>query len=155
MKYAKISRADASRLRKLERELGSLSARRLLSGGNQRLLRPERLANLQAGKGKLKPWEKERILIVSRNTQAIKGLKARDEKQSRTTSKGKGLSNSERERRADIAVRTWLLRGKDRDTLYDAQTAKTKRKQQKAIKSLKYFDIDPTEQHYYVRKEAA
>lgn len=155
MKYTKVSRADASRIRKLERELGSETTRRLLTGGNARTMRPERLANLEAGKGKLKPWEHERLLAVSHNTASVKALKRRDDKETRLTAKGKELSEGERQRRADRAIRAWLVRGKEKDKRYDAQTLATKRQQQKAIHALRYFGVDPTEQHYYVRKVAA
>lgn len=114
-----------------------------MSGGNQRLMRPERLANLKAGKAKLKPWEVERLQQIQRNSAALKGLK------------GKKEVPKSKEYQVNRALRTWLVRGKEKDIPYETQGRGTKARQQKAIKALRYLGIDPSEKHYYVRKVAA
>jgi hypothetical protein len=138
-----ISKGDANRIVKLRRDLGDKTFRTMMTGGNQRLMRPERASNLAAGSGKLRPWERERLAVISRNSAAIKALK------------GKREVSSGKEYQVNRALRNWVVRGKDKDTDYGAQSPSKKRSQQKAIKALKFLGIDPTEKHYYVRKVAA
>ena len=114
-------------------------------------MRPERLANLQAGKGKLQPWEEERLRLASKNLSGIESLKDKQGEREVLSKRGKELSRVEKERRENRAIRTWLLRGKEADTPYDTQKARDKGKQQRAIHALFYLGVDPVrDKDYYV-----
>jgi hypothetical protein len=139
----RVSSSEAKRIAELRESLGDRTFRTLMTGGNKRLMRPERMGNLTGGRGTLKPWERERLALISRNSQALQNLKTKRE------------VPSSQEYKVNRAVRTWLVRGKERDIPYESQGPKTRGKQQKAIRALKYLGIDPTEKHYYVRKVAA
>jgi hypothetical protein len=127
------------------------TVRVILSGGNQRLMRPERLANLQAGKGKLQPWEEERLRLASKNLPAIESLKDKQGGREVLSKRGKELSRVEKQRRENKAIRTWLLRGKEKDVQYDTQDTRAKDKQQRAIHALFYLGVDPVrDRDFYV-----
>ena len=157
-KYYKVTRGEAKKIRHLRADLGDYTFRTLMSGGNQRLMRPERLDALASGRGKLKPWEAERLALVSRNAGSIGALIERNEERGPLYSaRRKELSSKTKERMRNKALRTWLVRGKEKDIPYNAQGMKTRRSQQKAIHALIFLGYDPTssEAHFYVRKEAA
>lgn len=129
-----------------------------MSGGNERLMRPERLDALASGRGKLKPWEAERLALVSRNAQSIGALQERyEERGPLYSARRKELSPRTKERIGNKALRTWLVRGKEKDIPYQSQGLKTRRSQQKAISALFTLGYDSTgnDAHFYVRKEAA
>lgn len=114
-------------------------------------MRPERLQNLQAGRGKLQPWEEERLRLASKNLPAIESLKDKQGDREVLSKRGKELSRGEKERRENRAIRTWLLRGKEKDTPYDTQKTRDKGKQQRAIHALFYLGVDPVrDKDYYV-----
>lgn len=147
----RISRSDQYRLGRLADHLDDYSVRVILSGGNQRLMRPERLANLQAGSGKLQPWEEERLRLASKNLPAIESLKDKQGDREVLSKRGKELSRVEKERRENRAIRTWLLRGKEKEVAYDTQKTRDKGKQQRAIHALFYLGVDPVrDKDYYV-----
>jgi hypothetical protein len=150
-KRVRITRSDQYRLGRLADNLDSYSIRVILSGGNQRLMRPERLANLQSGRGKLQPWEEERLRLVSKNLPAIESLKDKQGDREVLSKRGKELSKTEKERRENRAIRTWLLRGKEKEIAYDTQKTRDKGKQQRAIHALFYLGVDPvSDKDYYV-----
>lgn len=153
-KRINITRGEAKRIRALERDLDDYTFRLLMTGGNNRLMRPERLENLKAGRGKLQPWEKERLSLISRNAPAIGALKERREDQPLYSSRKKQLATQTKDRAVGHALKDWLLRGKDKETVYDTQDRKSKSRQARAIRALHFLGIDPTEKHYYVRKVA-
>jgi hypothetical protein len=114
-------------------------------------MRPERLANLQSGKGKLQPWEEERLRLASKNLPALESLKEKQAGREVLSKRGKELSRGEKARRENRAIRTWLLRGKEQGVQYDTQGYKDKDKQQRAIHALFYLGIDPVrDKDYYV-----
>lgn len=114
-------------------------------------MRPERLANLQAGRGKLQPWEEGRLRLASKNLPAIESLKDKQGDREVLSKRGKELSKVEKERRENRAIRTWLLRGKEKDVAYDTQRTRDKGKQQRAIHALFYLGVDPVkDKDFYV-----
>lgn len=155
--YRPISRGQAKKIRHLQRELDDYTLRTLMSGGNQRLMRPERMQALASGRGKLKPWEADRLALISRNAQSIGALKERREDQPLYSARRKELSSKTKDRAVNRALRTWLVRGKEKDMPYQAQGMKARRSQQKAIHALIFLGYDPTgnDAHFYVRKETA
>jgi hypothetical protein len=150
-KRVRISRSDRYRLGRVTDHLDEYTIRVVLSGGNQRLMRPERLANLQAGKGKLQPWEEERLRLVSKNLPAIESLKNKQGDREQLTNKGRKLSVRVKSQKENRAIRTWLLRGKEPGVTYDMQTTRDKEKQQRAIHALFFLGVDPiNDKDYYV-----
>lgn len=150
-KRVRITRSDQYRLGRMLDKADDYTVRVILSGGNQRLMRPERLANLQAGKGKLQPWEEERLRLASKNLPAIESLKDKQGGREVLSKRGKELSRVEKQRRENKAIRTWLLRGKEKDVQYDTQDTRAKDKQQRAIHALFYLGVDPVrDRDFYV-----
>jgi len=129
-----VTRGQAKRIRQLERQLDDYTLRTLLSGTNQRLMRPERLENLKAGRGKLQPWESERLTQIQKNSDSLARLKELREDEL-TTKPKKGLQNR--------SLRTWLVKGKRGDVPYDMQPRKTQRKQHSAIRALYFLGAEP------------
>lgn len=150
-KRVRISRSDQARLGRMLDKTDDYTVRVILSGGKQRLMRPERLANLQAGRGKLQPWEEERLRLASKNLPAIESLKGKQDDREVLSKRGKELSTGEKQRRENRAIRTWLLRGKEKTVPYDTQKTRDKSKQQRAIHALFYLGVDPVrDKDFYV-----
>src|SRR5215472_5316342 len=150
-KRVRISRSDTYRLGRMLDKTDEYTVRTILSGGNQRLMRPERLANLQAGRGKLQPWEEERLRLASKNLEGIDDLRGKQADREVLSKRGKELGSREKERRENRAIRTWLLRGKEKGVAYDTQKTRDRKKQQRAIHALFYLGVDPVrDKDYYV-----
>jgi hypothetical protein len=144
-KRINVTRGQAQRVRQLERSIGDeYTLRILLSGGKQRLMRPERLQNIKAGTAKLQPWEAERIKQLQVNQSALGRL-----------AKTEGDLSKPQQRQRGKALKDWVTKGKEKETPYDTQNPKQKRKQQRAIKALYFLGVEPDQGHYYVRKVAA
>jgi hypothetical protein len=119
-------------------------------------MRPERLANLKAGRGKLQPWERERITLVQRNAGSLSRLKEiNEEKGVLYSARKKPLSGGYAERLRNKALRTWVIRGKEKDMPYDMQPRKQQIQQHKAIKALYFLGVEPDQgkAYTYVRKD--
>lgn len=152
-KRERISERDMYRLRRVRDELGSENARRLLSGRKQRLMRPERLSNLTGGRGKLQPWERERIDLVLANLGALGSLQSKREDQPLYNKRKRRLTDKTKETATGKALRDWLLRGKEADIPYSSQSPQTRRRQQQAIAALYFLGVEPNESETpYVRK---
>lgn len=136
----RITRGQAHRIRELERELGDRTLRTLLTGGNERLMRPERLENLKSGRAMLKPWERERIALVRENRAGLKALVEKKE-----------IKESQ-QYKVNRAARTWLVMGKESDIAYDMQPRKQQRKQQRVVRALKFLGYDNLKDAPYIRK---
>jgi len=150
-KRVRISRSDQARLGRMLDNTDEYTVRVILTGGKSRLMRPERLANLQSGKGKLQPWEEERLRLASKNLTSIESLKEKQRGKEVLGKRGKELSRGEKERRENRAIRTWMLRGKEKGVQYDTQKTRDKDKQQRAIHALFYLGVDPVrDKDYYV-----
>ena len=150
-KRVRISRSDTYRINRLAEGIDDYTLRVVLSGGNQRLMRPERLENLRAGRGKLQPWERERLQLASKNLPAIESLKDKQGGREVLGKRGKEVSQREKDRRENRAIRTWLLRGKEKGVQYDTQKTRDKDRQQRAIHALFYLGVDPVrDKDYYV-----
>ena len=137
----RVSSGETKRLAELRSQLGDRTLRTLLTHEDKRLMRPERISNLLAGRGKLSEWERSRLQTVSTNAPKIKQLKA----------KGKG----KREFQSNRALRSWLSHGKAKGVEYKEQDAPEKESQQQAIKALRFLGVDPGEGKFYVRKGSA
>ena len=150
-KRVRISRSDQARLGRMLDKTDDYTVRVVLSGGNQRLMRPERLENLRSGRGKLQPWEEERLRLASKNLSGIESLKDKQGDREVLSKRGKELGGREKAIRENRAIRTWLLRGKESGVQYDTQAARDKGKQQRAIHALFYLGVDPVrDKDYYV-----
>lgn len=103
-------------------------------------MRPERLENIKAGRGKLQPWEAERIRILQTNQSALGRL-----------AKQEGEISKPAKRHRGKALKDWVLMGKEKETPYDTQAPNLKRKQQRAIKALYFLGVEPDQGHYYVK----
>ena len=136
----RISPQESERISELSSRLGSLEFRTLLSqtGGTKRTMRPERLGNLTAGRGKITEAEAERLALISANAPLLENLSRKNQ--------GK---NKQKTRRA---LREWLTKGKEKGVRYSDQDKETRDEQQRAIKALRYLGIDPSEGTYYVRR---
>ena len=139
MKRTQVSRSDARRISELENQLGSRTLRTILSGESQRIMRPERLANIEAGRGRLTDAEIERIKLASANAQQIGQLKKR------------GQSRGNQEWKNNRALRDWMQNAKERG----AKRRDDRSREMKAIRSLRFFGISPSSGRGYVRKAAA
>lgn len=136
--YSRITTGQVAQVGSLTDKLGSLTLRTILTGNNQRLMRPERLANLAAGRGRLTEAERERLELASENSRALGTLKKRG-KEKRPTRVNRGL-------------RDWLIAGKERDVDYQSQEPDEKKDQLKAIRALRFFGVDPSKGTYYVNR---
>lgn len=134
----KVSAREQERLQSLSGKLGDRTIRQLLTPESNRLMRPERLNNLLAGRGKLSEREARQIETISRNSNNLSALKTR----------GAG----KREFKVNRAMRDWLNNGKPKGIAYKDQDTAEKERQLKAIKALRFLGIDPSDGTFYVRK---
>jgi hypothetical protein len=137
MARRKVSAQESERISELATRLGSVRFRTLLTGAGEsdRLMRPERLANLQRGTGTLTEGEQERLQLVSGNIQLIQNLAQKN--------------TAKRPYRVNRALKDWIANGKPKGVI---QTDADKDKKLRAVKALGYLGIDPSEGTYYIRK---
>jgi hypothetical protein len=137
----KITRSDSKRIVELNQRLGSRLVRTILTDENKHIMRPARMDNLIAGRGRLSTVERERLTRLSANAQSIEALK-----------KKRTSDELHRRKRKDFkvnrAIRDWVNHGKERD----AQRTIGENGEQNAIRGLRFFGVDPSEKHYYLRK---
>lgn len=133
-----ISAREAERLASLQGKLGDRTLRQILTPEGNRILRPERMSNLLAGRGRLSEAEAQQIENATRNASSLKALKARGE--------------SKREFKVNRALRDWLNNGKPKGVDYKSQDTDEKERQLKAIKALRFLGVDPSDGTFYVRK---
>ena len=136
----RIGVQNRQQLANLESKLGNRTLRQILTPEGNRLMRPERLSNLLSGRGRLTEDQKERIELAARNSRQLSNLQTRGEGKSPT--------------RSNRALRDWLLSGKAKGTDYYKQSEDERKKQLKAIRALRFFEVDPTEGTFYVRKDS-
>lgn len=129
MAYSRISSTDAIRVRNLEARLGSRTLRQILTPEGNRLMRPDRIANLSGGSGRLTEYERERLEIAFRNSNQLVGLKKR------------GIGK--REFKVNRALRNWINYGK-------AKGDENNDDSQKAIRALRFLGIDPNDGTFYI-----
>lgn len=139
MKRERVSSSEANRIAELESRFGSRTLRTILSPEGSRIMRPERLANLEGGSGQLTSAEKDRLARVSANAQQIEYLQ------------GKGQGRGNIEWKNNRALRDWVAHGKERN----APRRDNRDRELKAIRSLRYFGIAPSSGRGYVRKASA
>lgn len=133
-KATRITPDDAERIRELTTRIGDRRFRTILTNEGARLMRPERLANLQAGSGRLTEADRKALDKAWSNRVAIQNLGKRGDKLGR------------KDYRTNRAIRTWLLHGKTPD-----QKRRKDEKELEAIKALRFLGIDPDDGLYYLR----
>lgn len=136
-KYNLVSKEEVKRIRQLSDSIGELRFRTLLTGEDKRVLRPARLANLKAGRGRLSAEERTYLQSVSENLRSINALGKRSEKKGNRTFK------------TNRAIRTWVRYGKDSQTNYRKQLPRDPN-QLRAIKALRLLGVDDLEGNFYV-----
>ena len=137
----RISSPESERISELSSRLGPLEFRTLMSetGGPTRLMRPERLDNLIAGRGRISKAEQERLALIQTNAPLLENLSKKN-------------ANRKQQFKVRHALRNWLVSGKAKAVPYSEQDKEAKENQQRAIKALRFLGIDPSEGTYYVRK---
>lgn len=151
-KRIRIQPGQSRKVRGLLRELDEYSVRTILTGEGDRLLRPERLANLREGKAKLTASEQERLEKAYANREALSSLKKKQRGREILAKSGREVSTRTKQRRENQALRSWVFHGKDRETPYDVQAPQDKSAQQPAIHALFYLGVDPiSDQTYYTK----
>jgi hypothetical protein len=151
-KRIRIQPGESRTIRGLTNSLDEYTVRTLLTGEGERLIRPERLANLQAGKANVTEAEKERLRLLSANRQALTSLKRKQRGKEVLSKRGKEVSSRTKQQRENRALRTWVFHGKEKETPYDVQSDSTKEKQQPAIHALFYLGVDPISDKTYYTK---
>jgi len=68
--------------------------------------------------------------------------------------KGERLHGTGLPYKINRALRDWLITGKEKGTIYKDQDKQIREQQLKAIKALRYFGVEPSDGHYYVRRMA-
>lgn len=134
----RISAREAERLSALQSKLGDRTTRQILTPEGNRIIRPERMRNLLAGRGRLSESEAQQIENATRNASSLTALKKRGE--------------GKREFKVNRALRDWLSTGKAKGVDYKSQSTDEKERQLKAIKALRFLGIDPSDGTFYVRK---
>ena len=132
----RVTASDAARISELSDRLGSLTFRTLLTGtegASKRLMRPERLDALVAGRGKLSEAERERLQLIATNAPAIRNLRKKNAEK--------------REFKVNRALRNWVTGGKTKDQKKTDSDAELD-----ATKALGFLGVNPSEGSYYVRK---
>ena len=151
-KRVRIKPGESRQIRGLLNQLDDYSVRTLLTGEGERLLRPERLANLREGKAKLTDAEKERLAKVYTNREALSSLKKKQRGREILAKSGREVSTRTKQQRENRALRSWVIHGKDRETPYDVQAPQDKEAQQPAIHALFYLGVDPiSDKNYYTK----
>lgn len=138
MAMKRVTPQEAARISELANRIGSTRFRTLITDPNSRLIRPDRLSNLQEGRGKLSASEREALALVSTNSVAVENLARKN--------------GGKRPHKVNRAIRTWLLNGKEKGVDFKEQEADTRERQLNAIKALRFLGIDPGEGTYYVRR---
>lgn len=135
----KVTASESERITDLATKLGPLRFRTLMTGAGEsdRLMRPERLRNLQRGSGTLTEGEIERLQLVSGNVTLVQNLAQKNP--------------SKRPYRVNRALRDWIAHGKAKGDISKQDPTKKHR----AIKALGFLGVDPSEGTYYVRKRKA
>ena len=129
----RISSSEAKRISELRSTLGDRTLRQLLTQEDKRLIRPERLAHLESGSGKLSESEARQLKAISKNSTLLKNLKAK--------------AKEKREFKVNRSLRIWLNQGKAKDEPIQEQETKDK-----VVRALGFLGVDPTDGTYYVRK---
>jgi hypothetical protein len=139
----RITSALSSDLAKAEKELGAQTVRRLMTRQGGKLLRADRYANLREGTGKLQPWEKARLVKITKNRTALDALQEKGEDRGTLYSpKKRPLAASTKKREMDSALKDWMLHGKQAGVDYHSQSKAKQRDQIKAVKALKFLGVE-------------
>ncbi len=138
-KTTRITPDEAERIRELTTRIGDRRFRTVLTKEGARLMRPDRLANLQAGSGRLSEADREALDKAWSNRVAIQNLGKRGDKLGR------------KDYRTNRAIRSWLLHGKDTNPRKKRMSDKEREAELQAIKALRYLGIDPDDGLYYLR----
>lgn len=133
----KITARDTARISSLTTKLGDRTLRQILTPDGKRIMRPERVRNLVAGRGRMSEAEREALANATRNSQALAALKTR----------GAG----KREFKVNRALRDWLTTGKSKGVDFK-QSSEERERQLAAIKALRFLGVDPADGTFYVRK---
>lgn len=133
-KTTRITPEDAERIRELTLRVGDRRFRTILTKEGARLVRPERLANLEAGRGRLSAADKAALDKAWSNRVAITNLGKRGDKL------------GHKDYRTNRAIRTWMLHGKGEN-----QKRRKDKDELDAIKALRFLGIDPDDGLYYLR----
>jgi hypothetical protein len=144
----KVTAQESRDLATLVDRLGSVRLRTLLTEEDSRLLRPDRLLNLTAGRGRISESEASRLRLVKRNAREIELL-------ARKETKDEKKGRARKAHKVNRALRDWLTHGKERGIAYGDQESDIKADQITAIKALRFFGVDPVKGQYYVKKVAA
>lgn len=134
----RISASESAEILELARTIDPLLLRTLLSDEQKRLMRPERLENLESGKGRLSDAEAARLQEVRTNRQSIRNL-------ARKT----GGKQPFKDRHA---IRTWVRKGKSKGVEFKDQNIEKRHEQLAAIRALRFLGIDPSDGTYYVKR---
>lgn len=133
-KTTRITPDEAERIRELTTRIGDRRFRTILTNEGARLMRPERLTNLQSGSGRLSEADRKALDKAWSNRVAIQNLGKRGDKL------------GHKDFKTNRAIRTWLLHGKGSD-----QKRRKDDKELQAIKALRFLGIDPDDGLYYLR----
>jgi len=112
-----------------------------MTESGDRTVRPERLDNWLAGRGRISSEEKERLKLLADNQRNIQNLERRGE--------GKD------QRKVRKSIRTWIEQGKSKDVEFSSQSKDVRDRQIDAIIALRYLDVEPDEGTFYVKGRAA
>lgn len=138
-KASRITPDDAEKIRELTLRVGDRRFRTVLTNEGARLMRPERLANLQAGRGRLSAADKTALDKAWSNRVAITNLGKRGDKLGR------------KDYRTNRAIRSWLLHGKDVSPRRKRMSDDERADELQALKALRFLGIDPDDGLYYLR----
>lgn len=129
-----ITAEEAEQIRELTLRIGDRRLRTILTREGARLVRPERLANMEGGTARLSAADRKALNRAWSNRVAISNLGKRGDKLGK------------REFQTNRAIRTWLLHGKS-----ESQRRRKDKDELDAIKALRFLGIDPDEGLYYLR----
>lgn len=108
-----------------------------------RLLRVDRYDNLKGGTANLQPWEKARLVKITKNRSGLGALQKKFEERGTLYSpKKRPLADSTKKREGGAALKDWLLHGKAAGVPYDSQSKRKQREQIKAVKALKFLGVE-------------
>lgn len=134
----RVTGSQSKRIAGLQSSIGDRTLRTLLAGDSKRIMRPERLAHLSSGSGRLSEAEAEQLERVSKNVGNIKALKRR--------------GKNRRDFQANRAIRTWLTNGKRKGVDISLDDELGQERKRKAIRALRYLGVDPDDGAFYVRE---
>lgn len=138
----RVTPQQSEQIQKLEVRLGSLRFRALMTGENQRLMRPERLENLLEGHGRLSERERAQLGLIRRNSNKLVNLAKRESPRER-----KGLRRREYE--VNRELKNWLQHSKPKEQRTD-EWKEDDLHWWLALEALDYFDVDVDDKTYYV-----